>query len=93
MIKENVNLNGGNGGLAKLIGKRKESEFEKFRRENELQYTYIKRQMKEIQDSLNCVNTEQERQRLEQMTITEVQTEMLRVLHEMKISIDRISED
>ena len=65
-------------------------EREQIKEENEEFYEKVNKDLDEIKSSLNYVLTEQEKQRLEQMTITEVQTEMLRLLHCMKMDLDEL---
>lgn len=66
------------------------SRIEDYKKENEEFYTKLNRDLEEIKSNLNYVLTEQEKQRLNQMTITEVQTEMLRVLHCMRMDLDEL---
>ncbi|SHH31414.1 hypothetical protein [Sporanaerobacter acetigenes] len=63
---------------------------EDYQQENEEFYTKLNRDLEEIKSNLRYVLTEQEKQRLHNMTIEEVQTEMLRVLHEMKLDLNEI---
>lgn len=61
-----------------------------YKNENEEFYAKLDRDLEEIKSNLNYVLTEQEKQRIQNMTITELQTEMLRVLHEMRMDLDEL---
>lgn len=67
-----------------------QTEREQIQEENEKFYKKIDKNLNEINKNIKYVLTEQEKQRLNQMTITEVQTEMLRVLGNMKLDLDEL---
>lgn len=64
-----------------------------YKNENEEFYKKINDDLEEIKSNINYVLNEQEKQRIQNMTITEVQTEMLRVLGEMRLDLDKIRGD
>lgn len=66
------------------------SRIEDYKKENEEFYTKLYGDLEEIKKNINYVLTEQEKQRIQNMTIEEVQTEMLRVLHCMKMDLDEL---
>lgn len=66
------------------------SRIEDYKEENEEYNARIEGYLEELNKNIKYVLSEQEKQRLNQMTITEVQTEMLRVLHCMKCDLDEL---
>lgn len=66
---------------------------EDYQIENEEFYAKLNRDLEEIKSNLNYVLTEQEKQRIQNMSLEEVQTEMLRVLGEMRMDLDKIRGD
>lgn len=64
--------------------------FDNYKIENEEFYIKLNKDLDEIKSNLNYVLSEQEKQRIQNMTITELQTEMLRVLHEMRMDLDEL---
>lgn len=65
-------------------------KLEDYKEENEEFYEKVDRDLEEIKKNIKYVLSEQEKQRIQNMTIEEVQTEMLRVLHCMKMDLDEI---
>jgi len=66
------------------------SRIEDYKKENEEFYTKLYGDLEEIKKNINYVLTEQEKQRIQNMTLEEVQTEMLRVLGNMKLDLDEL---
>lgn len=52
----------------------------------------IESYLKEINENVNYILTEQERQRIENMTLKELQIEMLRNLDEMRTELKKVAE-
>lgn len=63
-----------------------------YRKDNDDFYENIKNDMKEIRKSLNYVLTEQEKQRIESMTINELCNEILNNLHDMRNTIKKLGD-
>lgn len=62
-----------------------------YKKENEDFYNSMNQKLDYLLQQQKDILTEQEKQRIRTMTIEEVQTEMLRVLHEMKFNLDKIN--
>ena len=62
-------------------------------RDNKVFYANIEKQIAEIQATLNVTVSEQEKQRIGQMNMTELMQEMLKNLENMKEKIDEIRKD
>ena len=63
-----------------------------YKKENEDFYNSMNQKLDYLLQQQKDILTEQEKQRIHNMTIEEVQTEMLRVLHEMKLDINKLSD-
>ncbi|WP_042681973.1 hypothetical protein [Anaerosalibacter massiliensis] len=63
-----------------------------YKKENEDFYNSMNQKLDYLLQQQKDILTEQEKQRIRTMTIEEVQTEMLRVLHEMKLDINKLSD-
>ena len=62
-----------------------------YKKENKDFYNSMNQKLDYLLEQQEDILTEQEKQRIHNMTIEEVQTEMLRVLHEMKLNLDKIN--
>ena len=63
-----------------------------YKKENEDFYNSMNQKLDYLLQQQKDILTEQEKQRIHNMTIEEVQTEMLRVMHEMKFNLDKIND-
>lgn len=63
-----------------------------YKKENEDFYNSMNQKLDYLLQQQEDILTEQEKQRIRTMTIEEVQTEMLRVMHEMKFNLDKIND-
>ena len=63
-----------------------------YKKENKDFYNSMNQKLDYLLEQQEDILTEQEKQRIHNMTIEEVQTEMLRVMHEMKFNLDKIND-
>ena len=69
-----------------------EKNREQYNKETEEFNARIESYLKEINENVNYILTEQERQRIENMTLKELQIEMLRNLDEMRAELKKAME-